>query len=170
MPSCLFATFPVFYFASFYKCTGLDIFFVSLIVNIRNHAIKSPSVSVPVLHTPPDFCDTLALTRWANVKNLPDNVQEPHTSVSLRPHLRRRLTFWLCMLFRVSVFAAHPDSPEAAGGAGGGAGGVPLGSQTVHGMCLRPNRMSTVSGSCFRSEKWFYYCPGFFLTLRWAQR
>lgn len=49
------------------------------------------------------------------------------------------------------VFAAHPDSPEAALGAGGGAGGVSFGSQTVHGVCLRPDRMSTVSLYCFCS-------------------
>ena len=43
------------------------------------------------------------------------------------------------------MFTAHPDSPEAALGAGGGAGGVSFGSQTVHGVCLRPDWMSTVS-------------------------
>lgn len=35
------------YYSYFKKQIGLDIFFVSLIVNTRNHAIKSPSVSVP---------------------------------------------------------------------------------------------------------------------------
>lgn len=43
------------------------------------------------------------------------------------------------------VFTAHPDSPEAALCAGGGPGGVSFGSQTVHGVCLRPDWMSTVS-------------------------
>lgn len=54
------------------------------------------------------------------------------------------------------VFAAHPDSPEAALGAGGGAGGVSFGSQTVHGVCLRPDRMSTVSLYCFCSSNFFF--------------
>lgn len=43
------------------------------------------------------------------------------------------------------AFAAHPDSAEAAVGAGGGAGGVSFGSQTVHGVCLRPDGMPSVS-------------------------
>lgn len=49
------------------------------------------------------------------------------------------------MLCMIIVFTAHPDSPEAALGAGGGAGGVSFGSQTVHGVCLCPDWMSTVS-------------------------
>lgn len=76
---------------------------------------------------------------------LPEHFWASCTSVRLCPHLRHILTFWLCVLSHICVFAAHPDSPEAALSAGGRAGGVPFGSQTVHGVCLRPDWMSTVS-------------------------
>lgn len=76
---------------------------------------------------------------------LPEHFWASCTSVRLCPHLGHVLTFWLCVLSHICVFAAHPNSPEAALGAGGRAGGVPFGSQTVHGVCLRPDRMSTVS-------------------------
>lgn len=43
------------------------------------------------------------------------------------------------------VSTAHPNSAKAALCAGGRTGGVSFGSQTVHGMCLCPDWMFTVS-------------------------
>lgn len=83
---------------------------------------------------------------------LPEHFWACCTSVRLCPHPRHILTFWLCVLSHICVFAAHPDSPEAALSAGGRAGGVPLGSQTVHGVCLCPDWMSSVS-LYFKSNK-----------------
>lgn len=47
------------------------------------------------------------------------------------------------------VFTAYPNSPEAAVSDGGGAGGVSIGSQAVHGLCSRTDRMLTVSSHSF---------------------
>lgn len=61
----------------------------------------------------------------------------------------------------VCCVAAHPNSPEAALGAGGGAGGVSLGSETVHGVCLRPDWMPTVSSYSLLSllvSRVYYLC------------
>lgn len=54
-------------------------------------------------------------------------------------------------MYACVVFTAHPDSPEAALSAGGGAGRVSFGSQTVHGVCLHPDWMFTVSLFCLYS-------------------
>lgn len=88
---------------------------------------------------------------------LPEHFWASCTSDRLCPHLRHILTFWLCVLSHICVFAAHPDSPEAALGAGGRAGGVPFGSQTVHGVCLRPDWMSTVSLYFKSNNMYFIY-------------
>lgn len=132
--NCIYCAFAVYFTSS-----------STSVIQTMNPIIKGLSVHLTVLHESPVFWQHML----SQCETLPADFEMSNTSIRLCPHLRHILTFWLCLLLHVSDFAAHPDCPEAALGAGRGAGGVSFGSPTVHGVHLRPDRMSTVSLHCF---------------------
>lgn len=112
---------------------------MSCLISLRygeHHKLYSRA-DTPAPHTSLGFCPPA-------LKNLLDELQRDATPPPLPPLAPSDLLTW-----PPCVLVAHPDRPEAARCAGGGAGRVPPGSQTVHGVRLRPGRMSAVSGSSF---------------------